>query len=52
MCVWSSFQTEEAPFAALGLTFYVTHDGIFRLMTGLRSTSDSSYLLGIGNRSI
>jgi len=28
MCVWLAFQTEEAPFAAMGLTFYLSNRSI------------------------
>jgi len=31
MCVWLPLQAEEAPFVALKLTYYVTHDQILHL---------------------
>jgi len=33
MCVWLSFQTEDAPNAALRIIFYVTHKGLLHLVT-------------------
>jgi len=35
MCVWLSFQTEDAPNAALRKTFYVTQERLLHLVTTL-----------------
>jgi len=45
MCVWLSFQTKEALFAALRLSFCVNYYWLLRLMTILRSVSDSTWVL-------
>jgi len=47
MCVWLSFQTKEALFAALRLTFYVNHKRLLHLMAILRSVSDSTRVIAL-----
>ena len=37
MCVWLSFETKEALFAALKQTFYVNHKRLLHLMAIFRS---------------
>jgi len=44
MCVWLSFQTKEALFAALRLAFFVNYKRLLHLMAIFRSVSDSSRL--------
>jgi len=48
MCVWLSFQTKEALFAALRLTFYVNYKRLLHLM------ADISHCFGFngGNRAL
>jgi len=45
MCVWLSFQTKEAHFAALKQTFYVNHKRLLHLMAMFRSVLDSTRVL-------
>jgi len=45
MCVWLSFQTKEALFAVLRLTFYVNYKWLLHLMTIIRSVSDSTWVI-------
>jgi len=45
MCVWLSFQTKEALFAALKQTFYVNHKRLLHLMAIFRSVLDSTRVL-------
>jgi len=45
MCVWLSFQTKEALFAALRLTFYVIYKRILRSIAIFRSISDSTRVI-------
>ena len=47
MCVWLSFQTKEALFAALKLTFYVNDKRLLHLMAIFRSVSDSMRVLAL-----
>jgi len=47
MCVWLSFQTKEALFAALRLTFYVNHNRLLLLMAISHSVSDSTRVLAL-----
>ena len=47
MCVWLSFQTKEALFAALKLTFYVNDKRLLHLMTIFRSVSASTRVLAL-----
>ena len=47
MCVWLSFQTKQALFAALKLTFYVNCKRLLHLMAVLRSVSDSTRVLAL-----
>ena len=47
MCVWLSFQTKEALFAALKLTFYVNYKRLLHLMAIFRSVSDSTWVLAL-----
>jgi len=42
MRVWLLFQTKEALFAALRLTFYVNYNRLLQLMVIIRSVSDST----------
>ena len=50
MCVWLSFQTKEAHFAALKLTFYINYKRLLYLMAIFRSVSDSTRVLAQGTR--
>jgi len=55
MCVWLSFQTKEALFTALRVTFYVNYKRLLHLMVIFRSVSDSTRVLALVrlvNRSI
>jgi len=45
MCVWLSFQTKEALFAALRLTFCLNYKRLLHLMAIFRSVSDSTRVL-------
>jgi len=45
MCGWLSFQTKEALFAALRLTFYVNYKRVHQLMAIFRSVSDSTRVI-------
>jgi len=45
MCVWLSFQTKEALFAVLRLTFYVNK--LLHLMAIFSSVSDSTRVLAL-----
>jgi len=47
MCVWVSFQTKEALFAALRLTFYVNYKRLLHLMAIFRSGSDSTRIIAL-----
>jgi len=47
MCVWLSFQTKEALFAALRLTFYVNNKQLLQLMPIFRSVTDSTRILAL-----
>jgi len=47
MCVWLSFQTKEALFAALKLTFYINYKRLLYLMAIFRSVSDSTRVLAL-----
>ena len=47
MCVWLSFQTKEALFTALKLTFYVNYKRLLHLMAIFRSVSDSTRVLAL-----
>jgi len=47
MCVWLSFQTKEALFAALKQTFYVNHKRLLHLMAIFRSVLDSTRVLAL-----
>ena len=55
MCIWLSFETKEALFAALRLTFYVSYKRLLHLMAIFRFISDSTKeiaLVRFVNRSI
>jgi len=45
MCVWLSFQTEKALFAALRLTFYVNYKRLLHLLAIFRSVPDSTRVI-------
>jgi len=47
MCVWLSFQTKEALFAALRPTFCVNYKRLLYLMAIVRSVSDSTTVLAL-----
>jgi len=47
MCVWLSFQTKEALFAALKLTIYVNYKRLLHLMAIFRSVPDSTRVLAL-----
>jgi len=47
MCVWLSFQTKEALFAALRLTFYVKYKRLLHLMAISCSVSDSTRVIAL-----
>ena len=47
MCVWLSFQTKEALFAALRLTFYVNYKRLLHLIAIFRSLSDSARVIAL-----
>jgi len=47
MCVWLSFQTKEALFAALRLTSYVNYEPLLHLMAIWRSVSDSTRVIAL-----
>jgi len=47
MCAWSSFQTKEALFAALRITFYVNYRRLLNLMAIFRSVSDSTRVIAL-----
>jgi len=47
MCVWLSFQTKEALFAALRLTSYGNYEPLLHLMAILRSVSDSTRVIAL-----
>jgi len=47
MCVWLSFQTKEALFAALRLTFYVNFKPLLHLMVIFRSVSASTRVIAL-----
>ena len=47
MCVWLSFQTKEALFAALRLTFYLHYKRLLHLLAIFRSVSDSTRVLAL-----
>jgi len=47
MCVWLSFQTEEALFATLKQTFYVNHKRLLHLMAIIHSVLDSTRVLAL-----
>ena len=47
MCVWLSFQTKEALFAALKLIFYVNYKRLLHLIAIFRSVSDSMKVLAL-----
>ena len=46
-CVWLSFQSKEALFAALKLAFYVNYKRLLHLMAIFRSVSDSTRVLAL-----
>ena len=45
MCVWLSFQTKEALFAAWKLTFYVNYKRLLHLLAIFPSVSDSTRVI-------
>jgi len=47
MCVWLSFQTKEALFAALRPTFYVNFKPRLHLMVIFRSVSASTRVIAL-----
>jgi len=47
MCVWLSFQTKEALFAALRLTFYVNYKLLLHLLAMFRSVSESTGIIAL-----
>ena len=47
VCVWLSFQTKEALFAALRLTFYVNYKWYLHSMAILRSVSDLTRVIAL-----
>jgi len=47
MCAWLSFQTKEALYAALKLTFYINYKRLLHLMAIFRSVSDSTRVLAL-----
>ena len=47
MCVWLSFQSKEALFAALRLTFYVNYKRLLHLKTIFRSASESTRIIDL-----
>jgi len=47
MCVWLSFQTKEALFAAFRLTFYVNYKRLLRSIAIFRSISDSTRVFAL-----
>jgi len=47
LCVWLSFQTKEALFAALRLTFYVNYKRLLHLMAIFRSVSESTMVIDL-----
>ena len=47
MCVWLSFQTKEALFAALKQIFYVNRKRLLHLMAIFRSVLDSTRVLAL-----
>jgi len=47
MCVWLSFQSKEALFAALRLTFYLNYKRLLHFMAIFRSFSDSTRVFAL-----